>query len=795
MESNQQFRMAPRGSRDPSTDAISIIKLPSPGSRGLFTWEETLRVMRKNLSFALALAAIATAVIMTAAFLMRDVYQTTARIEIDQPGSGLRTLQEVESTYADDQDYLETQVQILKSDALAVSVIRALHLDRNREFASSTNAVPMDAPQEPRTQTKSASSSGRSVLQDQLDLADRTPEESAALVVFRSELSVNPIHDSRLIEVSYTSHDPELSQLVTNTLVMHFIDQNYRSRYTTTMRASEWLSVQIDDLRQKVEESNRAVVAYQKQHGLIEADDRTIPQDQLMDDINHQLSDAQASRIEAEAYVRMIDMGQSDAIPSVRNDPVYQNLLTHYADVRAQLAQAKAIYGDQSSNVKKLNDESSELATQIDAERTRVIDQAKTTFEAAQEREQMMLASRETLRSQMGDLSSQMVEYRILKNEAAANAELYNTLQSRLKEAGIYAGLGSSNFHVVDLAPKPNRPTGPHRAMMISIGAMLACSLGVVLSFVRESFDNTVRTPDDVKEWAGLASLAMIPAANQDQARPPRELDRAPDPLDLAPADCPPKHLPKIFDPATHGPQGEAMWNLRTALMLPRSDSGPKVILVTSPASGEGKTTVAVNLAAVLAQTGRTCLMDSDLRGGMVAGALGLREENGLTQLITGSVTLAAAMLRVAEIPNLSILPAGALPTGPADLVCSEAMQSVVTTLRRDFTYVVIDSPPVIPFADARVLSGLADVVVLVSRYGMTTRRAMERSAQLLAAVGAPVAGAVLNNVDLASADYHYYNYGYSRKIKGDSYYTSRDSSTRPPSKSSTETKAKSAQA
>lgn len=795
MEPSRQFWMPPRESFNPSIDPISIIRFPHPGSRGLFTWEELVRVIRKNLSFALLLAAIGTAAIMTVAFLMKDVYQTTARIEIDQPGSGLRTLQEIESTYADDQNYLETQAQILQSDALAISVIRALHLDRNPEFSSSKNPKSTDPPRETPIQIGSASPTDRNSLQEELDLVDRTPQESAALAVFRSRISVNPVHDSRLIEVSYTSHDPALSQLVTNTLVTHFIDQNYRSRYTTTMRASEWLSMQLDDLRQKVEKSNRAVVAYQKQHGLIEADDRTIPQDQLMDDINHQLSDAEANRIEAEAYVRMIDTGQSDAIPSVRNDPVYQNLMTRYADVRAQLAQAKAIYGDQNSNVKKLDDESAELATQIDAERMRVINQVRTAFEAAREREQMMLASREKLRSRMGDLSSQMVEYRILKNEAAANAELYNTLQSRLKEAGIYAGLGSSNIHVVDLAPKLNRPTGPHRAMMISIGAMLACLFGVVLSFVRESFDNTVRTPDDVKEWIGLTSLAMIPVANREQARLTQEQVSAPDLLDLAPADGPARHLPRIFDPATQSPQGEALWNLRTALMLPRSDSGPRVILVTSPASGEGKTTVALNLAAVLAQTGSTCLMDCDLRGGAVAGALGLRERTGLTQLITGSITLAAATHRVTEFPNLSVLPTGTLPPGPADLVSSEAMRSVVVTLRRDFTYVVIDSPPVIPFADARVLSSLADVVVLVSRYGMTTRRAMERSAQLLAAVGASMAGVVLNHVDFASADYHYYNYGYSRRIKGDSYYSSKDRPTPPSPNSSTEMKARSAQA
>ena len=194
--------------------------------------------------------------------------------------------------------------------------------------------------------------------------------------------------------------------MVTNALVTQFIDQNYKNRYATTMEASEWLSAQLNDLRQEVSESNERVATYQKKYGLVDSEDRDLPQGQLMADVSRQLSEAQADRIQAEAYVRMIDVGQSDSIPALRDDAVYQSLLTRNADVRAQLAQAQTIYGEENANVKKLQNEANEIASQLDAQRTRIINRLRTSFAAARSREQMMLDASEKLRADLGNTSS-----------------------------------------------------------------------------------------------------------------------------------------------------------------------------------------------------------------------------------------------------------------------------------------------------------------------------------------------------------------------------------------------------
>jgi capsular exopolysaccharide synthesis family protein len=771
MKINHNFE-APQDDPTKLAQWSSLVPVQSSPSDVLFTWEQAARILRKNRRFGLILAAAMTLVIIVGALLIRDTYQPIAQLEIDPLSSGIKALPEIEqSNQPDNGEYLETQAQILQSDALAVSVIRALHLDRNPEFVSKKDLAKYGGAQDSLAQTTNPSANDGAYLQDQLNLADRTPLESIALGVFHNQLSVSPVRNSRLVEVSYSSHDPQLAQLVTNTLVTKFIDQNYRNRYTTTMRASEWLSTQLNDLREKVQEANQAVSDYQKKHGFVEAEDPDAPLTQLMGDVNRAYSDAQANRIEAEAYVRMIDLGQSESIPAVRDDALYQNLMTHYADSRAALAQARVIYGDNNSNVKKLEDQSNEFAAQVEAERARVVNRVRTTYAASRDREQMALDATNKLKERMGDASSHLVEYRVLRNEAASSAELYNTLQSRLKEAGIYAGLGSSNIHIVDLAPELRRATSPNRKLIIAIGAMLSCLLGLVLAFVRESFINTIRTPDDIKECAGLASLAMIPTIRVNRIAGVGRGTPEPKSLKLGGVEHEKGPLPPILATGTYTAEAEAIRDLRTALMLSRPGAPPHVVLVTSPLAGEGKTTVAMNLAMVLARTAKTCLIDGDMREAMVGEAINLRSKAGLSHLLAGTLPIDDSLVRTPDFPNLSVLPVGALPPNPADLIASEQMQAVMIALRDKFDFVVIDSPPVIHFSDARVLSSLADVVVLVARYGLTTRRSLTRCVQILDEVRAPIAGVVLNDIDLASADYHYYNYGYSRKNSDDHYH------------------------
>lgn len=796
MDTEQNFGLVPRGN-GPEMNAPILaapVQMAPVRPTDTYNWEQAMRVLRKNRRFAICFAVLVTTVVGVAAYMMKDVYQPVARLEVDPPSSGIFTLRELENAAENNQDYQETQAQILQSDALAMSVIRTLQLDKNPAVVGEKNLAKHAQAEGTKPVVGNLDQAEKALFKDQLEVSDRAPLESAALGVFQRQLSVNTVRNSRLIEVSYASHDPRLSQQIVNTLISTYIDQNYRTRYATTMQTSEWLSGQLNDLRERVKQSAQALVDYQRKYGLIETDDKDLTSTQIYGESSHRLSEAKADRIQMEAYMRMIDTGQSDSLPQVRDNQLHQSLTSRYVEARAQLAQARAIYGDENTNVKKLQDEVDELQAQIDADMIRIVSQIRTAFAAAGEKEHMLQAAMDREKVQMGDVSERMVQYRVLKNDAFANTELYHALSARLKEAGITAGLRSNNIRVVDSASKLESPTGPQRSLIIGIGALISGIFGIALAFVKESLNNTVRTPDDIKDWTGLPSLAMVPPISTKN-------DGGGLLLAILPAEQRKSgRLLKIPSARAHTVEAEAMRALRTSLMLSRPGEPPRVILVASSASGEGKTTIAANLAIVFAQHGKTCIVDGDLRRPMVANAFGLPTgSRGLSHILAGSIKLEKALVDVPEIPGLSLLPVGVIPPNPADLVASEQMRAIIATLREQFDHVVIDSPPTIPFADARVLSSMTDGVVLVGRCGLTTRRAIMRCTQLLDEVRAPIIGVVVNGIDVSSADYHYYNYGFSNEFKdGYAYRNERyngNSKQPPPLSPQNDVKSKSAHA
>jgi len=281
-----------------------------------------------------------------------------------------------------------------------------------------------------------------------------------------------------------------------------------------------------------------------------------------------------------------------------------------------------------------------------------------------------------------------------------------------------------------------------------------------MLAFIVEKLDNTVRTPDDIKECTGLSSLALFPinvSRNGDgRGRFPSRASRLLGNGKKQEVDP----QPRYFLERPHSAEAEAVRTLYTSVMLSRAGNPPQVMLTVSASPGEGKTTVSLNLATALAQHARTCLVEADLRRPRLGRIFGLDHSQGLTNVLTGSGTLDTATVGVPDLPNLTLLLSGPIPPNPAELVSSQPMQEVVKLLRARFDHVVIDSPPIIPFADARVLSPLVDGVILVGRCGWTTRQALIRSAEILEVVRAHVLGVVINAMDLSSPEYRYYHYG-----------------------------------
>ncbi len=678
-----------------------------------------LRILHRHWRLSAISAGVIFAAVAIGTFLMRPVYEPAARIEVDPPGSETFSLERADVR---DPEWVDTQVENLESADLAISTIRQLRLDKNRDFAANTKAESTQAPAQDET--------GVSL----------TPAENAALRTFKDRLDVSRKMKGNLITVSVAAHDPALAALVTNTLISTYIDKYYKARYDAVMQSSEWLSRQLDDIRDKVRLSNQALAAFQKSTGIADIDDKQSTVMQSLLELNRQLAQAQGDRIQTEAYLGRAAAGNTDSLPQIHDNPVIQSLTRDLNETDAELAQVRVSYGNQHPRVKTLRKKVEELQRELAAQKQTVVAQLKTSYAAAQSRERLLVGQ---LRDITGDMS-QAAQYNALKKEAQANSDLYNALFARVKEAGIAAASRSSNIRVVDKAQILDEPTRPRRWLNLAIGLVLGLIGGVMVSFAKEAMDTTIHSPDDVRKWTGLPALSIMPifASRHDE---------------LSGGE-------KFLLERPNSREAEAVRVLYTSIMLSQPSALPRTLLVGSPSPRDGKTTIAINLALALARHGSTCIVDADLRRKALSASFDAQSHVGVAEVITGAASLDEALVSVPEACGLSLLPAGTPPANAAEIMISAQMRDLMHVLRGRFQSVVIDSPPFLAYADARALATLTDGVILVSRCGSTTREALNRVAELLAEVRAPLLGVVLNGADLKGPDYSYYGYDEAEK-------------------------------
>ncbi len=698
-------------------------------------WLRVLYAVYKHWRMSALFAAVLMVTVLVVTFSIKPIYAPVARIEVDPPGEQFSL---EGSSAGSDAEYLETQAQNLKSDKLALDVIHRLHLDQTPEILATNKKEPKLA---------------------DLPAYGLTDGEYSALHSFRANLTVKRDTASRLISVSFASHDPKMAALVTNTAVGTFIDDTYRDQHDAIMKSSEWLARQLDDIRTRMQESNRVLADFQKSIGVADVDSNKSTFTERMTELNQQLTQAEADRIQLEALLKSVQAGSPDVLPEIRSNPVVQQLSIKLGEQRAELSQAKVIYGPNHPNVKKLQSQVNELQDELEAQKKAVLGSIRTSYTAAKARENLMDSQIKGASSEI----SQMARYNDLKKEAQANSELYNSLYARVKEAGIAAASKSSNLRVVDEAHVLDAPTSPNRPLAIMVGIMAALLGGVGLAFLREQFDTRIFTPEDVRDWIGSTNVAVVPFFFGSNGK---RLSPANQPRQMAVAFGTtgwklPADVAIVLD-RPHSPEAEALRSLYTSVMLSRPENPPQVLLVASSLPGEGKTTVAINLAMAMAQYGTTCIVDADLRRGRLAAVLGVPNHHGLTDVLNGTSPLESVFIRLPNLQNLTVIPAHAGSSKAGQLICSDQMTAVLSQLRRQFQFVVIDSAPILPFADGRAISSLTDGVIFVGRSGITTREVVQRSLELLAEVHAPaVLEFVLNAADLNSPEYRYHKYGY----------------------------------
>jgi len=669
------------------------------------------------------------------------IYDAVTRILISPQVSSPLNFKESNTTQAtdDQQRDIDTKVKILQSDTLAELVIHRLSLDTRPDFAGAA---------------QTQSTGGITVSESQ---AQESSRQEQLIRKFQGNIRVQQVPDTSLVEIKYSDANPSLAADVANATAAAFIEQNVKSRYDSTIQAADWLSKQLADLQIKMESSQSKLVQYEKEHNIVGTDDKQNLTTEKLDELNKELTGAQGDRIQKESLYQIATTGNPEALSSVLQDPILTSLRQRQTELQAQYALLSTEFGPVYPKVIEIKNQLDQIGQSYREQINNSVNRIKNDYQAAVNREQMLQAA---LAEQMGvadKLNENAIEYKVLKQEADSNRQLYDGLLQQLKEASLAAGLDSSNIRVVDRARIPLHPASPNVPRDLEFALLIGLVGGIAIAFGLEALDTTVRTPDQAESISGLPTLGVIPLQSAFEGMVPG----------IAQA-----HLLKKVPGNSIGPRplitylepqseiAEAYRALRTSLLLSSAEHPPRSILITSSVPQDGKTMTCLNIAIVLAQQGkRVLLVDADMRRPNIHKAFGLKGQIGLSNILTGGAKVSEAIQTTVQ-PNLFVIPAGPIPPDPAELLSSSLMADLLTKWRDDYDHVILDSPPVISVTDPVLLSVLTDGVLLIVRSGQTTAAHVRRTRNLLHSVKADLLGIVVNAADLASPDYYYYYYG-----------------------------------
>lgn len=677
------------------------------------------------------------------------------------PGASIESLQREQTM---EQDYLNTQVEILSSLSLADKVYSQSSIaeELSRYLGRQTGLFSVFRP--------FFSSFGSS----------KTPSVETAyhqsiskLKQYKGLLTITPIRRTSLVKVSVTMSDPALAAKVANLHAKEYIELTRADRQKSALDNLIFLQGQAQELADKIALLEREMASYAEGNAIVSVTkDENIVVKQ-MSELNDLLTAATAKRIQSETTYNEAKAG-SGLKSTAYDDESIQRLRVTLKEAEAEFALLSEKFTPSYPRMVQLKARIDTLKENLTAQRAEVIKGLEAKYKADLESEKSLRAQLETQKSAAFDLSRREVQYNIMKREYDSLKDLYQAVLRQLKEAQLSAQGSGTNISIAEPAAVPTEHSSPQRTLNLLLALCLSPMLGCALALAAESLDNTIKTPEEAQSILQLPTLGIVPmfslaydeqglkkisAARTDSNKPglpPKKIDPSIISLDNALQD----ELVTITSPRSMA--SEAFRTIRTSVILSSADNPPRVILVTSGQKSEGKTTLTANLAITLAQSGnRTLIIDGDLRRPAVHKFFAVGDTlPGIVDYLTGQRTL-VEVVRRSPVDRLFVIAAGLTPPNPSELLGSRKLSCLLRDLKSQFDFILVDAPPVLPVTDAVLLSRSVDGVVVVVRGQETTHQIARDAVKRLKQVGARILGIVLNDVDLRSGDYYYYRRGY----------------------------------
>ena len=724
--------------------------------------KEYLSVIRKRRWVVFFISLIIIVSITTHTFKVRPEYRAVVRLLIDKENPNIVSFDEVLSLDGRSAEYYQTQFKIITSRGVIEKVITQLDLEK--EF---------DELQEREKETKSLSNIlsalSESVIQlltsifkkdqDQSIVVDKTVPSKIDNPALRKEellfreiiepLTVTPIMNSRLVDLEYTGYDPQRITEIVNAIARVYIEQNLENRLYASEDAAVWLDERLTSMQGRVENSERALQIYSKNAGVTSIEDKQKTLDQELSEFNAELIKTTKKRVKLEQkYKNSQNPDLSNSILEIINNALIQNLNKDLSVLRAKQSELEGKYGTKHPKMIQVVLKINQIKEIIAIEVKKIHDSIQNRYQLALIEEQSLKDRLQKLRDESEFLNEKSIRYGVLKREAVSNRQMYELLLKRLKETDLSQGLRTNNIRIIDKAKPPLEPFKPNKKQNILIGIIFGLISGLGLAFLIEYLDNTVKEPDEIAIRFNIPFLGLV--GNDINS-------------DKKTSVANPGLTSKIKLIAYRDPESnisESLRTIRTNVIFSADGDKDKVFMVTSSLPKEGKTTVASNLAVVMASLGeRVLIIDADLRRPSIHKELNCMKSPGLSSYLIRQKEIDEIIIDT-QINNLSVVPSGLTPPNPSELLSHPQMKALLDYAREHYDRVILDTPPVASVTDPIVISRQAHAVLFVIRFGLAPRDAISKSIQQLKLVKANIMGAVLNGVDF-SKDSYYYQYYY----------------------------------
>lgn len=697
-------------------------------------------IVNRNKWGILGLVGVVIVFAIVVVFSLTPVFEATATLLIESKEANVVSIEEIYGIDSSQREYYQTQFEILNSRQLAEQVINKLdirhHPEYNPDIKQSAFSWRRFIPFLPPTEAM-----------------EEGQVRAGIISHFQQNLIIEPIRNTQLVKIHFESTDPDLTYKVANEVGDSYIESNLDARIQLTQKAADWLTGRLGGMREKLQLSEQALQAYREREDLVDISGVETLAAKELDEITRRLVDARNKTSEAKTQFDDV-VGNStrfdsawETLPVVLKDSLAQQLKENEEEANNQFSELKQRYGPKHP---KYISAKSQLQSSETAYRSRiqkVVSGLKKEYQQALTDQQALGKSLATTRKQTQELNRKRYELRELEREAQTNRQLYDMFFKRFRETD-ETDFAAANARFVDIGVKPYQPIKPKKALIVALSAFVTLILGIALAFLKETLDNTVRTPEEVEEKLNQPLVGVLPL----------EKTVADDGISSA----------TLYMQGGHSQFSESVRSLRTSLVLSGLDKPHKITVITSSVPGEGKTTLCSNLVLALGQMEKVVLVDADMRRPSLAKAFDLPEgSNGLAELIAQTETQSDCIHHLPDC-HIDLIPSGALPPNPLDLLSSLRFASLIQTLSEKYDRILIDSAPMQLVSDALVLSKYADALIYLIKSDSTPVNVVQNGLKRLHQVNAPLIGVVLNQFDAEAASKggysggNYYSYGYS---------------------------------